>query len=181
MFQYALLLSNDLNPNAGQAQFFVIRASNVRALIRLGVPLGATQDETITVTASRLPMDSLRSGSQITIITKADIDLRNPNSLPDLLRGQPGLSVSQQSGLGGLTQVRMRGREANHVLVLVDGVEANDIGQGSEFNFSQFPVQQIERIEIVHGAESAIWGSDAIAGVIHIMTRSPESQPSTTF
>ena len=138
-------------------------------------------DETITVTASRLPMDSLRSGSQITIITKADIDLRNPNSLPDLLRGQPGLSVSQQSGLGGLTQVRMRGREANHVLVLVDGVEANDIGQGSEFNFSQFPVRQIERIEIVHGAESAIWGSDAIAGVIHIMTRSPESQPSTTF
>ena len=138
-------------------------------------------DETITVTASRLPMDSLRSGSQITIISKADIDLRNPNSLPDLLRGQPGLSVSQQSGLGGLTQVRMRGREANHVLVLVDGVEANDIGQGSEFNFSQFPVRQIERIEIVHGAESAIWGSDAIAGVIHIMTRSPESQPSTTF
>ena len=47
-------------------------------------------DETITVTASRLPMDSLRSGSQITIISKADIDLRNPNSLPDLLRGQPG-------------------------------------------------------------------------------------------
>ena len=138
-------------------------------------------DETITVTASRLPMDSLRSGSQISIITKADIDLRNPNSLPDLLRGQPGLSVSQQSGLGGLTQVRMRGREANHVLVLVDGVEANDIGQGSEFNFSQFPVQQIERIEIVHGAESAIWGSDAIAGVIHIMTRSPESEPSTNF
>ncbi len=138
-------------------------------------------DETITVTASRLPMDSLRSGSQITIISKADIDLRNPNSLPDLLRGQPGLSVSQQSGLGGLTQVRMRGREANHVLVLVDGVEANDIGQGSEFNFSQFPVRQIERIEIVHGAESAIWGSDAIAGVIHIMTRSPESQPSKTF
>ena len=138
-------------------------------------------DETITVTASRLPMDSLRSGSQITIISKADIDLRNPNSLPDLLRGQPGLSVSQQSGLGGLTQVRMRGREANHVLVLVDGVEANDIGQGSEFNFSQFPVRQIERIEIVHGAESAIWGSDAIPGVMHIMTRSPESQPSTTF
>ena len=54
-------------------------------------------DETITVTASRLPMDSLRSGSQITIISKADIDLRNPNSLPDLLRGQPGLSVSQRS------------------------------------------------------------------------------------
>ena len=138
-------------------------------------------DDTITVTASRVPMDSLRTGSQVTIITKADIDLRNPNSLPDLLRGQPGISVSQQSGLGGLTQVRMRGREANHVLVLVDGVEANDIGQGSEFNFSQFPVQQIERIEIVHGAESAIWGSDAIAGVIHIMTRSPESQPSTNF
>lgn len=138
-------------------------------------------DDTITVTASRVPMDSLRTGSQVTIITKADIDLRNPNSLPDLLRSQPGISVSQQSGLGGLTQVRMRGREANHVLVLVDGVEANDIGQGSEFNFSQFPVQQIERIEIVHGAESAIWGSDAIAGVIHIMTRSPESQPSTNF
>ena len=161
---------------------FLSNALFVTVLLIGGASVSAQpSDETITVTASRLPMDSLRSGSQITIITKADIDLRNPNSLPDLLRGQPGLSVSQQSGLGGLTQVRMRGREANHVLVLVDGVEANDIGQGSEFNFSQFPVQQIQRIEIVHGAESAIWGSDAIAGVIHIMTRSPESQPSTTF
>ena len=158
-----------------------------KSLVLMTVFFGAVSlkaqptDETITVTASRLPMDSLRSGSQITIITKADIDLQNPASLPDLLRGQPGLSISQQSGTGGLTQVRMRGREANHVLVLIDGVEANDIGQGSEFNFSQFPVQQIERIEIVHGAESAIWGSDAIAGVIHIMTRSPDSQPSTNF
>ena len=112
--------TNDLNPNPGQSQIFcqITRAYDVRALSGAGSLSAQPSDETITVTASRLPMDSLRSGSQITIITKADIDLQNPASLPDLLRGQPGLSISQQSGTGGLTQVRMRGREANHVLVL---------------------------------------------------------------
>jgi len=131
-------------------------------------------EETLTVTASRLPMDSARSGNPIEIITRDDIEALNPVSLAELLRSRAGLSISQQSGVGGLTQVRMRGSEANHVLVLIDGIEANDIGQGSEFNFSQFPIQLIEKIEIVHGAESALWGSDAVAGVIHIITR-PEN------
>ena len=126
----------------------------------------------ITVTASRVPTEQMRSGNAVEIITRTQILKQNPGSLADLLRRLPGLSVSQQSGLGGLTQIRMRGKEANHILVLVDGIEANDVSQGSEFNFSQFPVHQIDRIEVVYGAESAVWGSDAVAGVIHIMTRS---------
>ncbi len=136
-------------------------------------------DEQMTITASRIPTDQMRTGNAINVITHEQILRQNPASLADLLRALPGLSVSQQSGQGGLTQIRLRGREANHVLVLVDGIEANDVSQGSEFNFSQFPVQHIERIEVVYGAESALWGSDAVAGVIHIMTRSPYAEPST--
>ena len=148
--------------------------------LTLTPPLAAMPvDETITVTASRLPIVATRAGNALEIITREDIEAINPASLPDLLRSRSGLSVSQQSGIGGLTQVRMRGREANHVLVLIDGIEANDVGQGSEFNFSQFPIHLIERIEIVHGAESALWGSDAVAGVIHIMTRAPIATPNT--
>lgn len=136
-------------------------------------------EERMTITASRVPTDQMRTGNGIAIITREQILRQNPASLGDILRGLPGVSVSQQSGRGGLTQVRLRGREANHVLVLVDGIEANDISQGSEFNFSQFPVHHIDRIEVVYGAESALWGSDAVAGVIHIMTRSPYAEPST--
>ena len=66
----------------------------------------------------------------------------------------------------------MRGSEANHVLVLVDGVRANDPATGDEFRWEYLATANIERIEVVRGAQSALWGSDAIGGVVHIITRS---------
>jgi len=130
--------------------------------------------EQLTVTASRLPMATHESGVALTVLYRDDIRAQGAQTLADLLLGLPGISVSRQGPSGALTQIRMRGAEANHVLVLIDGVEANDVTQGGEFNFAHFPIQQIERIEIVKGPQSAIWGSDALAGVIHIVTLTPE-------
>jgi len=127
--------------------------------------------DTITVTASRLPLSLSQTGAAVTVIDKETIRNQGAQTLADLLLGYPGISVSRQGPNGTLTQVRMRGAEANHVLVLIDGVEANDVTQGSEFNFAQFPIDQIERIEITRGPQSALWGSDALTGVIHITTR----------
>lgn len=136
--------------------------------------------ETITVTASRTPLALSDAGSSISIISKEQIQRRNATNLADLLRGIPGMAVSQQGSLGAITQVRVRGAEANQVLVLIDGVEANDLSQGSEFNFAHLMVSQIERIEIVRGPQSAIWGSDALAGVINVITR-PKNLLKTQF
>lgn len=130
--------------------------------------------EQLTVTASRLPMATHESGAALTVLYRDDIRAQGAQTLADLLLGLPGISVSRQGPSGALTQIRMRGAEANHVLVLIDGVEANDVTQGGEFNFAHFPIHQIERIEIVRGPQSAIWGSDALAGVIHIVTLTPE-------
>ncbi|MEJ6593468.1 MAG: TonB-dependent receptor plug domain-containing protein, partial [SAR86 cluster bacterium] len=125
---------------------------------------------TITVTASRTPISIDETASAISILSKQEIQQRNANSIADLLREIPGFAVSQQGSRGAVTQIRVRGAEANQVLVLIDGIEANDVSQGSEFNFAHLNTDQIERIEIVRGPQSALWGSDALAGVINIIT-----------
>ena len=126
--------------------------------------------EQVTVTASRLPVISDKAGSAISIISQEEIAHHNPLSLAELFRTIPGLSVSQVGPAGSLTQIRIRGAEANQVLVMIDGIEANDVSQGSEFNFAHLLPNQIQRIEVVRGPQSAIWGSDSLAGVIHIIT-----------
>lgn len=134
--------------------------------------LTATADdmENIVVTASRTPALLNDVGSAVSLITRDEIARRNATTLADLLRDIPGMAVSQQGGTGTLAQIRVRGAEANQVLVLIDGVEANDIAQGSDFNFAHVVATDIERIEIVRGPQSALWGSDALAGVINVIT-----------
>ncbi len=127
--------------------------------------------ENITVTASRTDTLINNVGSSITIITAEEIQQRGARTLASLIRDAAGLAVNQPGGMGTLTQVRMRGAEANQVLVLIDGIEANDLSQGGEFNFAHVMTAGIERVEIVRGPQSALWGSDALAGVINIITR----------
>ena len=138
-----------------------------------------TQDiETITVSATPIHLDE--AGSSVTIISKEELQKRNAATLLSILREVPGFAVSQAGSLGSATQVRVRGAEANQVLVLINGIEANDISQGSEFDFSQVSTSDIERIEIVRGAQSALWGSDALAGVINIITSSSATDSGVT-
>lgn len=124
----------------------------------------------ITVTASRtaIPVDEVAGA--LTIITKQEIEDQHAVYVSDVLQAVPGLNVSRQGSAGNITQIRLRGAEANQVLVLIDGVEANDPANASEFNFAHLPADNIERIEILRGPQSSLWGSDALAGVINIVT-----------
>jgi vitamin B12 transporter len=128
------------------------------------------QDE-LVVTATLAPVPKNTIGSAITVITADEIEKRGNTFLSDILREVPGFAVNRSGTFGTLTQVRVRGAEANHTLVLIDGVEVNNPASSSEFNFGFLSSSNIERIEIIRGAQSALWGSDAIGAVINIITK----------
>jgi len=132
-------------------------------------------DDEIIVTGSRTPILAGDIGSAVTVLTRDDIERRQARYVTDLLRSVPGFAVSHSGVVGSQTQVRVRGSEANHVLVLIDGVRANDPATGDEFRWEYLATSNVERIEIVRGPQSALWGSDAIGGVVHIITRSGNS------
>ena len=144
------------------------------SLVAFAGPTYATDGalDQIIVTGSRAPLAISASGSTVTIIERDAIERRQVRYVTDLLRQVPGFAVSQSGVPGSQTQVRVRGSEANHVLVLIDGARANDPATGDEFRWEFLTTSNIERIEIVRGPQSAIWGSDALAGVINIITRS---------
>lgn len=131
----------------------------------------ADEIENIVVTASLEPLEAIDVSGSLTIITREEIQQRQVKYLSELLRTVPGFAVSQAGGPGGLTQVRVRGAEANQLLVLVDGIRANDPASGDEFQFQYALTSDIERIEIIRGPQSATWGTDALAGVVNIIRR----------
>ncbi|MEK7734662.1 MAG: TonB-dependent receptor plug domain-containing protein, partial [Pseudomonadota bacterium] len=106
----------------------------------------------------------------MTVITREDIDRQQVKTLPELLRGIPGLDLTTQGGNGKLTSVFMRGTNSGHVLVLVDGTRIGAATNGG-ISWEFLPLAEIERIEIVRGPRSTLYGSDAIGGVIQIFTR----------
>ncbi len=126
---------------------------------------------TISITASRTPIEVQHSSTTISIITAEQIAESKAVYVSELLQSVAGLNVSRTGGSGNITQLRMRGGEANHVLVLIDGIEANRLSSGSEFRFDKISTEQIERIEVLRGAQSSLWGSDALSGVINIITK----------
>lgn len=131
----------------------------------------AADIDQIVVTAARSPVALNRLGSATTVISRKQIDRRQSRYVTDLLRSVPGFSVAQTGVIGSQTQVRVRGAEANHVLVMIDGVRANDPGTGDEFRWEYLSTANIERIEIVRGPQSSLWGSAAVAAVVNIITR----------
>ncbi len=130
-----------------------------------------TLPETV-VTATRIPtlIESIPAG--VTVIDRATIETRGYTTLPETLEAVPGLRVVQSGGLGGNASVFIRGTNSDHVLVLRDGVPINDPSDpGGLFNFGVDTLADIERIEIVRGPMSSLYGSGAIGGVINLITR----------
>lgn len=125
----------------------------------------------IIVSGARTPISVNQVGSATTVISRSDIETRQARYVSDLLRTVPGFAISHTGVVGSQTQVRVRGSEANHVLVLIDGVRVNDPATGDEFRWEHLSTAGIERIEIVRGPQSALWGSDAIGAVVHVITR----------
>lgn len=129
----------------------------------------------IVVSGSRTPLTINQLGSSISVISRDDIERREARNVSELLRSVPGFAVSHTGVSGSQTQARVRGAEANHILVLIDGVRANDPATGDEFRWEYLGTGNIERIEIVRGPQSSLWGSDAVSAVVHIITRDGNS------
>lgn len=136
----------------------------------------------VIVTATRTAQTADESLAPVTVITRADIDRLQPESLQDLLIGLPGISIANNGGLGKTTSVFLRGTDSDEILVLIDGIKVGSATTGTTA-FEQIPVDQIERIEIVRGPRSSLYGSEAVGGVIQIFTRqgSPDGKPTPSF
>ncbi len=133
----------------------------------------------LVISGSHTPTNKNLTGSANTVLNAEQIERTGVIYAVDALRQVPGVTVSQSGPSGALAQVRIRGSEANHVLVLIDGVEMNSPGDG-EFDFSRLLAANIERIEVIRGAQSGIYGANAHAGVINIITRSGRGEDGLT-
>jgi vitamin B12 transporter len=125
----------------------------------------------LSVTASLTPMQEKEIGRSYTVITAEQLDQSQARYVSDVLRQVPGFAVSRSGGSGTLTEIRTRGAETRHTLVLIDGVRVGETSNAS-FDFGRLQIANIERIEILRGPQSAFWGADAMAGVINIITKS---------
>jgi len=144
-------------------------------------PTLPTTDEAgnaIVVTASRSgdATEVKDLPASVTLLAPEDLSNRQTRIVSDILRDVPGLAVSRAGNAGGLTQVRVRGSEANHVLVLIDGIEASDPYQG-EFDFGTLLADDAAKIEVLRGQQSSLYGSDAIGGVIQYITLTGREAP----
>lgn len=132
-------------------------------------PADQTFSDEIVVTANRVPSPAETVGSSVTVITRDEIERRHEPSVLDLLRTVPGLEVARAGGPGTATSVFIRGANSNHTLVLIDGVRALNTSGG--FDFSGLDTDNVERIEVLRGPQSTLYGSEAIGGVVSITTR----------
>ena len=127
-------------------------------------------NETLVVSAAQIDQPLSRTPDSVTVIPGHEIDAKQQFTLSSALRSVPGLTLQQNGGPGTVTSLFSRGGESDYTLVLVDGVRQNSFGGG--LDLSQVPLQDVERIEVLRGSQSALYGSDAIGGVIQIITRS---------
>lgn len=140
--------------------------------------MAADDSEDVIVTGIYTPVQPTNLSSSVSILTQEFLLSTNKRSVADALRTVPGLLIEEAGGPGGLTSVSIRGGEANFTLVLLDGVAVNDPtnSRGGSFDFNNLDMASVERIEIVRGPQSAVYGSDALAGVINIITRRPTAE-----
>lgn len=122
----------------------------------------------LVVTATRIEQPREELGSAVSVLSGAELRERGVTTVTEALRGVPGLAVVQTASFGGVVSLFMRGAESDHVRVLVDGVPLNQ--PGGAVDLSRLTLDNVERIEVVRGTASVLYGSDAVAGVVHIIT-----------
>ena len=144
-----------------------VRVEAGRTDLEVGLAVRAVSEQ-LTVTASQIGTPISLTGASVTVIPQADLTARQTLTLGDALRVVPGFAVARNGGPGTVTSVFPRGGESDFTLVLVDGVRTNAFGGGMDL--SQVPLSDVERIEVVAGPQSALYGSDAIGGVIQGLT-----------
>lgn len=135
---------------------------------------GATALAELIVTSTRSPQAADRIGASVTVLSTADIEAAQSPDVIELLNDVPGVSYTRNGGVGAVSGVNIRGAESSHTVLLIDGVKMNDptAPQGAA-NFGNLLVGDVARIEVLRGAQSSLWGSQAIGGVVNIVTREP--------
>ncbi|MFQ5964517.1 MAG: TonB-dependent receptor domain-containing protein [Candidatus Scalinduaceae bacterium] len=132
--------------------------------------------EEIIVTATRTETPISQLADSVTIISREQIEQQKATTIFEALRSVPGLNLRKSGSIGRLTNVTIRGSSTSQVLVMIDGVQVNSPTTGS-FNFSNLTTDNIERIEVVRGPQSTLYGSDAMGGLINIITRKGKGKP----
>src|SRR5262245_11887033 len=138
--------------------------------------------EPVVVTATVAPTPLGRTTAPVTVISREQIAAQQVESVTELLRQVPGVHIDQAGARGSVSSVYTRGSDPNFTAVLIDGIKVNDPtnSRGGSFDFSTLSTDNIERIEIVRGPLSAVYGSDALGGVINIITRRGAGAPSAS-
>ncbi|BFU59236.1 MULTISPECIES: TonB-dependent receptor plug domain-containing protein [Rodentibacter] len=133
---------------------------------------GKNELEPINVySAYATPINQDKTASSVTVLTEKDFSKRNATYVSDVLKTVPGTAMSFSGGRGTLSNIYLRGADANHTAVIIDGVKVNPVS-GYGFDFGGLSLSNVERIEVLRGEQSALWGSDAMGGVIYITTKS---------
>ncbi len=130
--------------------------------------------EPIVVTATRMPEPVSAQASDVSVVTRDDIELKSPVVAGDALRDLPGVVVERNGSPGNLENIRLRGALSSHTLVMIDGFPVNSPTLGS-FDIGSLPLDGFERVEVVRGAQSALYGSSAIGGVVNFIPRTGEA------
>lgn len=159
---------------------FLLRSVSLASLLTAASSAGAIAQQsaspdvlpTIVISPTTLPTPQAHVASSITVVTAADIEREQRRTVPDILANVPGLHVVQAGGPGSQTSVFMRGTNANHVKVLIDGIDVSDPSNPARsFEFNHLLAADIERIEVLRGPQSGLYGADAVGGVISIITK----------
>lgn len=146
-------------------------ASSVTAISGWAQDNTTTNDsDTLVVSANRFPQPVSSVLAPTSVVTRNDIDRWQAKSMADVMRRLPGVDIAQNGGLGQSTSVFIRGTESRHVLLLIDGVRLNQAGISGSSDLSQIPISLVQKVEFIRGPRSAVYGSDAIGGVINIIT-----------
>lgn len=146
-----------------------IDVTGATASVDIALHLSAVS-ETLVVSAAQIDQPLSRTPDSVTVIAGREIEAKQQFTLAAALRSVPGLTIQQNGGPGTVTSLFTRGGESDFTLILVDGIRANAFGGG--IDLSQLPLHDVERIEVLRGPQSALYGSDAIGGVVSIITRS---------
>ncbi|AHG22758.1 vitamin B12/cobalamin outer membrane transporter [Chania multitudinisentens RB-25] len=135
----------------------------------------ANHNDNLVVSANRFPQPVSSVLAPISIVTRNDIDRWQAKSVDDVMRRLPGVDVGRNGGLGQKSSLFIRGTNSSHVLVLIDGIRLNQAGVSGSSDLSQIPISLVQRVEYLRGPRSAVYGSDAIGGVVNIITTREEN------
>src|SRR5580704_14153061 len=163
-----------IRPIAGDVEL----ASSEKHIRDLHLTLSALRDKVVVSAALGGALTS-QIGSSVSVVSADEIDARGAQVATDVLRGLPGVEINQSGGRGTISSAFIRGGDSDYNLVMIDGIELNDFGGG--FDLSPLPAGGVEQVEVISGPESALYGSNAVAGVINLETIHGDGPPHFTF